>query len=251
MKKAVFENLIPLCGRVLHGKNKYINVIYYHDIVSGEGFKSQKTNIELFKSQMQYITDNGYKTFTFDELDENDNLLYQKKNVLITFDDGWRSNYTEIFDYMKEKGIKYNIFLECGNIGNNEEYLTWDMVREMYSSGIVGFGAHTYSHPDTSDISKIDPKKEFAFVNDMIKSETGISVKDFCYPFGKWSNASNEYIVKNTEYTRIYTSSMLFSYKQEEKVVFGRNSINGERPFKVFVNMLKGNYNAYRILKRR
>ena len=87
-------------------KNKYINVIYYHDIVKGSGYASQQTNIDLFKKQMQYIKDNGYKTFTFDELDSDDNVKYNTKSVLITFDDGWRSNYTEIFDFMKEIGIK-------------------------------------------------------------------------------------------------------------------------------------------------
>lgn len=249
LKQLIFTNVIPTIGSIKKSKNKYINVIYYHDIVRDKGYKSQKTNLELFKKQMQYIVDNGYKTFTFDELDSGDNVLYQKKSVLITFDDGWRSNYTEIFEYMKEKGIKYNIFLEGENVGTNDEYLTWDMVREMYESGIVGFGAHTFTHPDMSDISKISPEKEFDAVNEKIKSEAGITVKDFCYPFGKWSQASNEYIIKNTDYTRIYTSAMLFSYSEGGKIVFGRSSINGDYSFGVFKNMLKGNYNAYRMIK--
>lgn len=250
LKRIVFEHVLPITGKIFRKKNKFINVIYYHDIVKGEGYKSQKTNIELFKKHMQYIVDNGYSTYTFDDLDRDENILYQKKSVLITFDDGWRSNYTEIFEYMKDKKIKYNIFLECKNVGENDEYLTWDMVREMYASGIVGFGAHTYSHPDMSDISRIDPEKEFSFANEKIKRETGISPKDFCYPFGKWSESSNEYIVSNTDYTRVYTSSMLYSYMQKGKIIFGRSSINGDFSFNVFKNMLKGNYNAYGILKR-
>ena len=39
-----------------------------------------------------------------------------RKSILITFDDGWLSNYTEIFDFMKLKKIKYNIFLEIATI---------------------------------------------------------------------------------------------------------------------------------------
>ena len=251
LKKFVFLHIVPMVGRVLRGKNNYINVIYYHDIVKGEGYKSQKTNLELFKKHMQYLVDNGYRTYTFEDLEQSENLVYKKNSVLITFDDGWRSNYTEIFDFMKEKGIKYNIFLEAGNVETNEEYLTWDMVREMYASGIVGFGAHTYTHPDMSDISKIDLGKEFNQANEKITAETGITPKDFCYPFGKWSQESNAYIVKNTDYTRIYTSTMFFSYEQEGKIIFGRSSINGDLPLGAFKNMLKGNYNAFESLKGR
>lgn len=238
-----------MLGGIAGGRNRFINVIYYHDIVSVEGSGSQKTNVELFKKQMQYIKDNGYTTFTFDELDEN--VAYDKRNVLITFDDGWRSNYTEIFDFMQSLGIKYNIFLEAGNVGTHPEYLTWDMVREMHGSGIVGFGAHTYTHPDMSDLTKVDVDLEFREANQKIFQETGIAPKDFCYPYGKWSQESNEYIVEYTDYTRIYTSDMDYSYMKNGKILFGRNSINGDRPFKVFVNMVKGNYNVFNLLWRK
>ena len=249
LKRMLFNNIIPLVGSLFCGRNKYINVIYYHDIVDGEGRGSQETNLEIFKSHMRYIKNNGYTTYTFEELDYNENLKFDKKSVLITFDDGWHSNYTAIFEFMKELGIKYNIYLETGNVGTNEKYLTWNMVREMKDSGLVGFGAHTYTHPDMSDISAIDPKLEFSKANQKIFDETGIIVKDFCYPFGKWSEASNKYIVDNTEYTRIYTSDMKYSYEQDGKIIFGRSSINGDLPFKVFVNMLKGNFNIFYGLK--
>jgi peptidoglycan/xylan/chitin deacetylase (PgdA/CDA1 family) len=243
IKRIVFRYVLPYIGMFCCNKNKYVNVIYYHDIVKGKGYGSQQTNLELFKQQMQYIKDRGYTTLTFDELDKDS--TYRPKTVLITFDDGWRSNYTEIFAYMKDMGIKYNIFLEAGNVGKKEEYLTWDMVREMKDSGIVGFGAHTYTHPDMSDIQKIDIDKEFRAANEKIQKETGIILKDFCYPFGKWSEESNAYIIENTDYTRIYTSNMLYSYKQDGKIIFGRSSINGDYPFGVFKHMLKGNYNIY------
>lgn len=247
IKKIAFEKLIPFIGGFFKAKNKYINVIYYHDIVNGEGYGSQKTNLELFKRQMCYIRNNGYKTFTFAELD--DNIVYDKKSVLITFDDGWLSNYTAIFEYMKSMEIKYNIYLEVGKIGNDDRYLSWDMVKEMANSGVVGFGAHTFSHPDLSDLSVVDVQQEFFKANEIIREQLGVVPKDFCYPFGKWSKDTNDYLIQNTPYTRIYTSDMKYSYDREKKIIFGRNSINGDRSFKVFVNMLKGNYNIYNLLR--
>ena len=251
LKKFVFERIIPFFGSLYTRKNKFINVIYYHDIVNGNGYGSQQTDLELFKNHMNYIKSKNFSTYTFDELENNENLLYSNDTVLITFDDGWVSNYSEIFDFMKDLNIKYNIFLEVGKIGADPNYLTWDMVREMYSSGIVGFGAHTFSHPDMSDLSIIDTEKEFLLANKKITDETGIIPKDFCYPFGKYSEQTNKYILDNTDYTRIYTSKMMYSYKKYNKIVFGRNSINGDRPFSVFINMLKGNYAIFNTIRRK
>ena len=249
IKKLIYNNIVPLVGRIHKGKNKYVNVIYYHDIVKENGHGSQYTDIATFKKHMEYISKNGYKTFTFDELDNKENLAYDKKAVLITFDDGWASNYTEIFEYMKEKGIKYNIFLEGKNVGTNPQYLTWDMVKEMYESGIVGFGAHTYNHPSMADVSLEGYADEVSKTNEIIKEQLGYIPKDFCYPFGYYSKESNEYLVKNSPYERIYTSDLMFSYEMDGKIIFGRSSINNDESFRVFKNKLKARYNVFKSIR--
>ena len=113
-----------------------------------------KTNINVFRRQMEYIAAKGYETLRFDDLQDVQKVKGGSKKVIIAFDDGWLSNYNEIYDMMKSLGLKYNIYLTIGEIGTNPEYLTWDIVRKMHSEGLVGFGAHTYTHPDMTDIFK-------------------------------------------------------------------------------------------------
>ena len=92
--------------------------------------------------------------------------------------------------------------------------------------------------PDTENTGEpIQPKEEDAILSNAIAMRT---TQLFI----------NDYIVKNTPYTRIYTSNMLYSYTQEGKIIFGRSSINGDRPFSVFKNMLKGNYNIFDEIRR-
>ena len=67
VKKQIYDNVVPVIGKLLKCKNKYINVIYYHDVVKENGSGAQHTNIDIFKSHMNYIAENGYKTYTFDE----------------------------------------------------------------------------------------------------------------------------------------------------------------------------------------
>lgn len=244
----IYKFTIPFCGRILVNRNKFVNVIYYHNIVRGEGESFMHINVNLFKKQMQYIYDHGYNTLRFDDLSEQNNLYFKKKTVLIAFDDGWLSNYTEIFDFMQSHDIKYNIFLTIGEICRNPEYLTWDIVRHMHESRLVGFGVHTYSHPDMSDLSNVDLTKEIELANSIFKNELGYISKDFCYPFGYYSEESNEYLSSKTNYSRIYTSSMFFSYCQNRCVIFGRNGISNDESFLVFKGKLKGYYNVWRSL---
>lgn len=248
IKKAIYYNIIHLIGFINNNKNKFINVIYYHDVVTKKGFGSQRINVKTFKSQMQYLHDNGYVTYTFDELENPNNLKFHKKHVLITFDDGWISNYTEIFEFMKSLRIKYNIYLTMGKIGVDGNYLNWNQVREMHNSGYVGFGAHTYTHPSMKDITAINTNLEIVEANKLFRQELGYEPHDFCYPFGYFSESSNDYLVNNSIYTRIYTSKMSYSYLKNGKLIFGRNSIVNEEPFKVFVKKTKGYYNVFNSL---
>jgi peptidoglycan/xylan/chitin deacetylase (PgdA/CDA1 family) len=246
IKKLIYNYGVPLVGRLCRKKNKYINVIYYHDIVDGEGYSFMRINFEVFKKQMEYIASKGYETVRFNDLKTDDDERYDPKRIIIAFDDGWKSNFTKIYELMKSLGLKYNIYLAVKEIGTNPEYLTWTEVRKMHDEGWVGFGVHTYTHPDMSDISKIEPEVEFTKANTIFEEQLGYKPVDFCYPFGAYSEESNEYIASYLEYKRIYTSRLMYSYRQNGKLILGRNGINNDESFGVFKAKLKGYFNIWR-----
>lgn len=248
IKRVVYKYAIPAIGQLLRYRNKYINVIYYHDVVDGAGESFMRIGFETFKKQMEYIASHGYTTCRFDDFQSDQDCCFAEKKVLIAFDDGWESNYSKIYDLMKSLGLKYNIFLTVKEIGKNQDYLNWDTVRIMHQEGLVGFGVHTYSHPDMSDITSIDPEKEFIKADGIFKKELGFEPQDFCYPFGKYSEESNDYISKNLDYRRIYTSRMMYSYCQNGKVIFARTAISDSDSAGVFKSKLNGYYNVWRSL---
>lgn len=248
LKSFIYQEIIPALGRLTIDKNRYINVIYYHDVVKGEGSTYMRINFERFKRQMLLLKKMGYKTFVFQELGDKKIEQWNRKHILITFDDGWISNYDEIFDFMKAEGIKYNIFPETAKIGKNSNYLTWDTVRKMYSSGLVGFGAHTYSHPNMSKLEGLDLKQEIDTANEIINTELGFIPEDFCFPFGAYSQETIEAILEKRVYKRIYTSDMRYSYPQHDAIIFGRNAISDSDTTKIFKNKVAGRYNIYNSL---
>ena len=244
------ENVVtPYLGKLRLWNNRYVNVIYYHDIVLGTGNSFDRTNIVTFKKQMEYILSEGYETLLFQDLNNPECLKFRKKRVLISFDDGWKSNYTEIFDYMLQRGIKYNVFLIVGKIGENPDYLNWEMVKKMNDSGIVGFGVHTYSHIDMTDVRIVDTSKEITEANEIFHREIGRTPEDFCYPFGYYSEESNHYLERNSGYKRIYTSKKMYSYKENDVIIFGRNGISEDHSMRVFKRKLKGYYNSYKTVE--
>ena len=247
-KHFIYSYIIPFIGKLFMSRNKYVNVIYYHDVVDGEGKTFMRIGFETFKKQMEYLVSQGYTTCRFDDLQSENEHCFSKKRVLIAFDDGWKSNYSKIYELMKKLGLKYNVFLTIGEIGNNRDYLDWEMIRKMHQEGLVGFGVHTYSHPDMSDISRIDPEVEFTTADSIFRKELGYDPKDFCYPFGKYSEESNDYISKNQDYSRIYTSKMMYSYLQNGKIIFGRTAISDDDSCRIFRLKLNGYYNIWRSL---
>lgn len=243
-------NLIPGIGRLLNSKNTYCNVIFYHDIVRDEGYSYMRMPSHRFKEQMLWLVKNKFETLRFDDFADKEKMQYNKKRVLIAFDDGWLSNYTEIFEFMKQHNLKYNVFLTMGEIGKNKDYLTWDMVREMYSSGIVGFGAHTFTHPSMKDIDTINCDLEITQANELFKTNLGFYPLDFCYPFGDYSEKTNKYMVENTNYSRIYTSKRIYSYKILDRIIFGRSGISADYDMSFFKKVVIGYNNcAYKVFR--
>ena len=238
-------------GWLMLRKNRYCNVIYFHDVVKSDGYSYMRIEKDKFVTFMDYISDNGYKTLRFDDLNNENNIKFDSKSAIITFDDGWLSNYTEIFDYMKQKGIKYNIFLSIKDIGNNPNFLNWKQVKIMHESGMVGFGTHTYNHVDASYLTDVEKEIEFTKANEVFERNLGYKPEDFCYPYGYYSEESHEYLSSHKVYKRIYTSEMMYSYKQHDSIIFGRNAISDTYSTQYFVMKLKGYMNNYTILWRR
>lgn len=245
VKRLVYEKLIPFAGKICIGRNKYVNVIYYHDIVTTRGEGCMEMNVEVFKSQMRYMAEHKIKTLRFDDLNVACAEEFEKDKVLIVFDDGFKSNYYEIFDFMKDLGIKYNIFLVSGMSGVDPRMLTWEEARKMHDSSLVGFGAHTYTHPDMTHLADFDLQHEIMDANDVFKKELGFVPQDFCFPYGAYSEETLQAVIECHVYKRIYTSKMMYSYRQDDALVMGRTPISNDESISVFEKKLRGYYNVW------
>ena len=127
-----------------------IPVLMYHILLEGQN-NSISVDPARFREQMQAIKAAGYQTIT--DYEVYDFLINEeplpKNPILITFDDGYKSNYTDAYPILNELGMKATIYVITSrifdepNIQNGEwEKLTWNDAREM--SGTILIQSHTW-----------------------------------------------------------------------------------------------------------
>ncbi len=249
-KYAMLDYLIRPFG-IFDLRKTEIPVIYYHSIVKEGGYSYAKTDLEVFKSHMQFLSDNNYKTLLFDEIPDGFRKDKKDKVVLITFDDGYRDNYDLIFDFMRERGLKYNIFLAGEKIGNDAEYLTWEQVKMMSESGLVGFGAHTYHHVDCTKVDNSNIDVEVNQTNELIEKHIGKPMTDFCFPYGYYDIETLNYFADKTDYKNIYTSNYRPVQKIKNCNARGRAAIENSDTVSRFKRKVTGKYNILYHLKYR
>ncbi len=107
---------IPVLHSKAQSKKPFVPVLMYHHLQKEGTFDSKKyggviIDPERFEKQMLYLKAAGYHTITLEQL--RDFVLYNKplppKPIVITFDDGYLSNYTYAYPILKKLGMKAEI----------------------------------------------------------------------------------------------------------------------------------------------
>ena len=163
-----------------------VMVLNYHKI--DNTFISLAVRPDDFDEQMRYLWDNGYHTISPDELYDSiaGNGELPENPVLITFDDGYKDNYTNAYPIMKKYGFKGTIFVVTGFLGVYDNYMTWEQAKELADNGF-SIESHTYSHKSMTEASDEEISKELTKSRDTIKNKLGIDADFMAYPTGTYN----------------------------------------------------------------
>jgi len=209
--------LLP-CWRKLR-KNSLL-VLRYHSVSES---RSHEVNVKpkIFGKQINYLA----KNFNVISLTEFITLLTNEKKippktVLITFDDGYKDNFTNAYSILQKLGASATIFLSVAYIGTGKilphdrkdefvpnRILDWQEVKEMHSHEIT-FGSHSLNHANLGQISLEEMNKEIAESKRVIEENLGNRVVAVSYPYGLYSdfNAQTVEQVKKAGYVCGFTA---------------------------------------------
>ena len=151
---------------------------------------------QKFENDIVTLLCKGYTPISFIDLInyvERGNSLPQNP-IIITFDDGYLSNYEYAFPILKQYKAKACIFpiirYSEENLSNLAHF-NYLQAREMLSSGLIEIQPHTYDMH-----VKIDDSKVNEFYQDVLKAEERLSTKlnvnmyAFAFPYGIHNNAT-------------------------------------------------------------
>ena len=212
LTRAAAAKLLSRCAArpsAVSGETVQVPVLMYHDVsYLGRGYSKTP---EIFEQQMRELKDAGFHTVFFSQVIDyvEHGTPLPEKPIVITFDDGYATNYTYVFPILQELDMK----IELSVIGKAIRYadwgLRWDQIREMTASGLVSIEPHTNGLHESTDsrttMLKIPAESWTEYVClvgddtrqilDQITEETGSVPQTFTYPLGKY-NAMTEAIVQ-------------------------------------------------------
>ncbi len=131
--------------------------------------------------QLALLLERGYTPIWFEDLKHVDQI---RKPVLLTFDDGYRDNYTELFPLLQKHGVKATLFVVSGFMGNPHT-LTEGQIREMQASGLVSIQCHTRYHQDLDTLSYDEQVEELCWSKVALLELTDREPYVIAYPRGR------------------------------------------------------------------
>jgi peptidoglycan/xylan/chitin deacetylase (PgdA/CDA1 family) len=136
-----------------------------------------------FDRQMDDLAARGFDAVTLDELAAawRGRAPMPANPIVITFDDGLRSQYAEAMPKFEELGWAGVLNLKIEALDQGE--MTDEMVEEMIAAGWE-IGSHTVSHANVSKLGGAELEAEVAGSRDTLRERFDVPVRFFCYPAG-------------------------------------------------------------------
>ncbi len=137
-----------------------------------------------FREQMEWLRKAGFRFVSLEEFRQG--RVRGSRNILITMDDGYRSNLRVHRRVLKPMGIPSLLAVYTDIIGKGGSFLTPAQVRELHQEG-VEFASHSRTHSYLrASYYEENPGKfhsEFFRSKEALEEWTGEPVRVFMYPY--------------------------------------------------------------------
>jgi peptidoglycan/xylan/chitin deacetylase (PgdA/CDA1 family) len=240
-------------------------IFCYHRLVDKIRYPGTEITPAAFEAQMKELKDKGITVISMQDL-----LAWKRgeKNIpprcaVITFDDGWKSQYEVAWPMMKKFGYPLTLFIYTegvagGHLGGGQA-ITWEQLADMRDNG-VDIQAHSATHQDLREghqVMVIDAngkrskkkltgadyekwvQNEVVGCKELLEQRLGIKVNCYAVPFGNYNEHVKE-LARNAGYEAMFTvygQPITFTSPMDS---IGRYAIEANKP-KVFadaVNMI-------------
>ncbi len=202
---------------------KRVPILMYHDMAE-KSSGDMVVSTGKFEEQIRALSEAGYTGITIKQMTDyvEKGIELPAKPVLITFDDGYLSNYRLAYPILKKYNMKCTIFVIGVSVGKDTykdtgkpitPHFSYEQAKEMLDSGLIDIQSHTFDMHQWADFEKgkarsnmLPPEgeKEDAYLdllkNDILQSGKGIEegtghkITALAYPLGKYSQLTEVFL---------------------------------------------------------
>lgn len=215
---AVLSLLVSIIGYTCTSKKSdavVVPILVYHDISDTD------VPVTLFEEQLQAILDAGYNAVSLDDLCAfvNEGIKLPPRPIVFTFDDGYVNNIDNALPVLQSKQIPATIYVIGSSMGLSLykdrkpmiPHFDLNAACSAEATGIVSIGSHSFDmhQVEGRDISpvragvlpvegeSVSEWQEFLHEDCLkfkqkIDPALGHAVVHFAYPYGKYSDSSEE-----------------------------------------------------------
>ena len=150
--------------------------------------KYPSTNIRIadFIKQIALIKKNDFNFINANNFEDNLVNLKDKKKILLTIDDAFKSFYDQAWPILKKDKIPFLLFVNTREIGS-KGYMNWEQIKEISEEKFVHIGNHSYSHDYLVDKTDSEISNDISLAIKDLKNNLGYNSPYFSYPFGEYS----------------------------------------------------------------
>ncbi|MEC4683895.1 MAG: glycosyltransferase [Nitrospirota bacterium] len=230
-----------------------LRVLMYHRVSDSTEPDILNTPPFMFNRQMEWLRDEGYRVLSSEEAMRG--LLegsLPPRSVLITFDDGYRDNFTEAYPVLRKSGFPAVIFPSTDfvlgvsghpryrNWAKPVEYLTPEQIREMAENGI-DFGSHGKTHAHFPGLSRPEAGIELKESRKHLEGWTGKAVTLFAYPNGLYTG-EHMGLLESLDFRGAFTTHAGTNTKETHRFELRRTEISGKDSLEDFSMKLEGRF---------
>jgi peptidoglycan/xylan/chitin deacetylase (PgdA/CDA1 family) len=181
-------------------QNYVVPIIMYHSVNPCAVAENRiAVSVEGFECQMRFLKNNRYNVISLESLAA---LIKDKKKIppqtlAITFDDGYKDNYTYAFPILKKYNLCATIFIIVNEVGRPQaDRLSWDEIKIMRDSGIIAFGSHALGPEPLINIKSAGAiRKEIFDSKRILEEKLAKEVSAFSYPEGRFNDKIKKLVI--------------------------------------------------------
>lgn len=184
--------------KVFQGNDLILPILAFHKvgpIPPDSLFPRNYVHAEQFDALLASLRGAGYESIGFDQYlgHRRGETRLPRKPLILTFDDGYRSNAEIAVPIMRKHGFRATIFVVPGRLGGanqwdaeerQEPLLSADEVRALHADGFA-FGSHTLTHSRLTAIPPDVALGELRGSREALEQLLGQPVRTICYPWAQ------------------------------------------------------------------